>query len=106
MELGAADSTISRTRVKGIIESIPRYFPDFTAEDFQDLPVWHGLRPCSPDGLPYLGRFSRYPNLTAATGHAMMGVSLAPITGKLVSELLSDERTSLDLRLTQPDRYS
>ncbi len=43
---------------------------------FDDLPVWHGLRPCSPDGLPYIGRSGRYENLTLATGHAMLGLSL------------------------------
>ena len=48
-----------------------------------------GLRPCSPDGLPYVGRFARFANLSAATGHAMMGVSLGPITGKLIAEMLS-----------------
>ena len=68
----------------------PRYFPQFGPDDFRDLPVWSGLRPCSPDGLPYVGRFARYANLSAATGHAMMGVSLGPITGKLMAHTLSD----------------
>ena len=74
-------------------------------EDFADLPVWRGLRPCSPDGLPYLGRFGRYANLTAATGHAMMGLSLAPITGQLVAQVVSGEPPALPLALLHPDRY-
>jgi glycine/D-amino acid oxidase-like deaminating enzyme len=82
-----------------------RYFPDFRPEDFADLPVWRGLRPCSPDGLPYLGRFGRYANLTAATGHAMMGLSLAPITGQLVAQVVSGEPPALPLALLHPDRY-
>ena len=63
------------------------------------------MRPCSPDGLPYLGRTSKFANLTLATGHAMMGLSLGPVTGQLMSELLSGEPTSLPLTLMNPDRF-
>lgn len=105
MEIAGMDETVRPERVQGIIESVPRYFPDFRPEDFDDVPVWTGLRPCSPDGLPYLGRFRRWPNVIAATGHAMMGLSLAPVTGKLVASLLSDERPEIDLTLLNPDRY-
>jgi D-amino-acid dehydrogenase len=106
MELSGLDESIQPERVAGITESVPRYFPEFTAEDFRDLPVWRGLRPCSPDGMPYVGRFARYTNLTAATGHAMMGLSLAPVTGKLVAEIISGEKPSHDLTLLNPDRFS
>lgn len=105
MEIVGQDRSVSPARVQGILKAIPRYFPEFTPEDFQDLPVWSGLRPCSPDGLPYVGRFGRYDNVSAATGHAMMGVSLAPVTGKLLSEVLSDEPPSLPLTMLNPDRY-
>ena len=99
MEIAGLDTSINQARVQGILHSIPRYFPEFGPDDFKDLPVWSGLRPCSPDGLPYIGRFARYQNLSAATGHAMMGISLGPITGKLMAELMaSSDRRS-------PDRY-
>jgi D-amino-acid dehydrogenase len=106
MELSGLDESIRPERVAGITESVPRYFPNFTADDFRDLPVWRGLRPCAPDGLPYIGRFGRYANLCAATGHAMMGLSLAPITGKLVAELLSGEAPAIPLDALSPDRYA
>ena len=106
MELSGLDESIQRERVAGITESVPRYFPAFTAEDFRDLPVWRGLRPCAPDGLPYVGRFARHTNLTAATGHAMMGLSLAPITGQLIAQLLSGEKPSIDLSALSPDRLN
>ncbi len=106
MEIAGMDESIDSNRVRGITQSIPRYYPDFTPADFRNLPVWRGLRPCSPDGLPYLGRFGRYENLSAATGHAMMGLSLAPITGKLMAEVLSGETPSIDLQLLSPDRYA
>jgi D-amino-acid dehydrogenase len=106
MEIGDFSPTIRRKRVKGIIESIPSYFPDFRTADFKDVPVWSGLRPCSPDGLPYLGRFHPYPNLTVATGHAMMGLSLGPVTGQLVAALLAGQRLSIELSQLSPNRYA
>jgi D-amino-acid dehydrogenase len=110
MEINGMDETINPARVRGILKSFPQYFPEFGPDDFktpdgQELPVWYGLRPCSPDGLPYVGRFRRYANLSAATGHAMMGVSLAPITGKLVAAILSGETPPIDIAALRPDRY-
>ncbi len=105
MEVMGLDLSINRNRVNGIIKSIPKYYPEFQTSDFTEEPVWSGLRPCSPDGLPYIGRTRRYANLSVATGHAMLGLSMAPITGKLVSEVLSDERPSLNLTALSPDRY-
>ena len=105
MEITGRDPSINPARVNGILKSIPSYFPAFTPDDFRGVPVWTGLRPCSPDGLPYIGRPARYRNLCIASGHAMMGLSLGPITGQLVAEVLSDKPPSLDLSLLSPDRY-
>jgi len=105
MEVGGKDLSVREGRVRGIVKAIPRYFPEFQPDDFKDIPVWSGLRPCSPDGLPYVGRFRRYANLSAATGHAMMGVSLAPVTGEIIGDLLSQERTVVDLMPLSPDRF-
>jgi D-amino-acid dehydrogenase len=105
MEIAGLDESINPARVQGILKSIPKYFPDFGPDDFRDVPVWRGLRPCSPDGLPYVGRFRRYANLSVATGHAMMGLSLGPITGKLMAEILSDAKPTIAIELLSPDRY-
>jgi D-amino-acid dehydrogenase len=106
MELAGVDSEIDLGRVRGIADSVGRYLPDFPPESFRNVRAWCGLRPCSPDGLPYLGRFARPANLVAATGHAMMGVSLGPISGKLVAEILSDEPPSIPIDALRPDRYA
>lgn len=106
MEITGLDLSINQARVNGMLKSIPRYFPEFQPEDFAGLPIWSGLRPCSPDGLPYIGRFGGWTNLSAATGHAMMGVSLAPATGKLMASMLSNERSETDISLLSPDRCS
>jgi len=106
MEIAGLNETINPVRVQGIIRAVSDYFPEFRAEDFAGLQPWCGLRPCSPDGLPYLGRTGKFTNLILATGHAMMGMSLSPITGRLVSEIISGEKPSFDLGLLSPDRYA
>ena len=106
MEIAGLNEDINSVRVNGIIKAVPKYFPKFTPEDFAGIQPWRGLRPCSPDGLPYLGRTAKFSNLILATGHAMMGMSLSPITGKMVSEIVSGEKLSFDLSLLSPDRYA
>ncbi len=106
MEIAGMSDEINPARVRGIIKSVPRYYPDFTPEDFAQIQPWRGLRPCSPDGLPYVGRAAGYTNLALATGHAMMGLSLGPITGKLIAELLSGEAPSIRIDALSPDRYA
>ncbi|MHB8522421.1 MAG: FAD-dependent oxidoreductase [Limisphaerales bacterium] len=106
MEMAGLNEDINPVRVQGIIKSVSNYYPDFAPEDFDRIPPWRGLRPCSPDGLPYLGRTARYTNLAIATGHAMLGLSLGPITGKLIAQILSGEQPAIDITLLDPDRYA
>ncbi len=105
MELGGIEETIDPARVRGIVKSVAEYFPDITPHELEQAKVRTGLRPCSPDGLPYVGRVSGYENLSVATGHAMMGMSLGPITGKLIAETLSGEPLSCGTEGLSPDRY-
>ncbi|MGV3531304.1 MAG: NAD(P)/FAD-dependent oxidoreductase [Chthoniobacteraceae bacterium] len=106
MEISGLSERINPERVRGIIDGLQRYFPEFRESDFEGIEPWRGLRPCSPDGLPYLGRSGRIPNLVVATGHGMMGISLGPITGKLVSQLVCGEKPEIDLALLSPDRWA
>ena len=105
MELAGVDTGVDLARVRGIVESVARYLPDFPPRIFRDVRAWSGLRPCSPDGLPYLGRSASASNLVVATGHAMMGVSLGPVTGQLMAAILSDETPDIALDLVRPDRF-
>jgi len=105
MEIAGLDERVDPRRVRGIIRSALAYFPELRESDFAGVEPWKGLRPCSPDGLPYLGRTARYDNLVIATGHAMMGLSLAPITGKIVGQLVAGEGPDHDLALLSPDRF-
>jgi D-amino-acid dehydrogenase len=106
MEIGGINDRIRPERVQQIIEAVPHYLPEFTAQDFAGITPWSGLRPVSPDGLPYIGRFRGHRNLTAACGHAMLGISMAPSTGLLVSEILLGRNPSINLALLNPDRFA
>jgi D-amino-acid dehydrogenase len=105
MEIGGLNDQINMNRVRGIIKAVPNYFPDYQIDIPQKEQIWHGLRPCSPDGLPYIGRTNKYKNLIIASGHAMMGLSLAPATGKLVQEIIDNQKNSIEIDLYKPERY-
>jgi D-amino-acid dehydrogenase len=105
MELAGLDTSINPARVRGILKAVAAYLPEFTPERFRDVPPWCGLRPVSPDGLPYLGRFARHPNLWAATGHAMLGVSLGPVSGLLLAQLMAGESPAIPIDALSPDRH-
>ncbi len=105
MEIGEINKQININRVKGIVESVPKYLPDFKLAVPEEKDIWFGFRPCSPDGLPYIGMSGKYKNLAIATGHAMIGLALGPATGKLIAEAFNGEKASMDIGLFSPARY-
>ena len=106
MEIAGLNTNVNPARIRGIKKSVPLYFPEFSDADFKGVQPWVGLRPCSPDGLPYLGRTRRYDNLCLATGHAMMGLSLGPISGQIIAQTIAGETPPISSALLDPDRYS
>jgi D-amino-acid dehydrogenase len=105
MELGSTKSQPNPKRIQGITRSFCQYFPAFTPDSFTNLPIWTGLRPVSPDGLPYLGPTSKWNNLQIATGHAMLGLSLGPVTGQIIAQLIDENTCPHNLQLLHPDRF-
>ena len=97
MEIDKINHKINPIRVNAIANSASKYYHGLQISTQDKEAAQCGLRPVTPDGLPYIGKTSQYNNLTFATGHAMMGWSLGPATGKLVSEIVSDKKASLDL---------
>ena len=97
MEIDKINNKINPIRVNAIANSASKYYHGLQISTQDKEAAQCGLRPVTPDGLPYIGKTSQYNNLTFATGHAMMGWSLGPATGKLVSEIVSDKKASLDL---------
>jgi len=105
MEVGKINDKINMNRVRGIVESVPKYLPDFKLAMPAEKDIWFGFRPVSPDGMPYIGLSKKYSNLAVATGHAMIGLSLGPATGKLVCEMLDGVPTSVDVKAYVVERF-
>jgi D-amino-acid dehydrogenase len=104
MEIGGINHHINPVRVKAIANAAENYYAGLKINSQEIENAQCGLRPCSPDGLPYIGKSAKFKNATFATGHAMMGWSLGPATGKLVAEIISDKKTSLEVSPFHVDR--
>ena len=105
LELAGMDLSVNMRRVQAIVDGVPPYLTDDATADMELVEIWRGLRPCSPDGLPFIGRASGYDNLTVAAGHSTIGLALGPITGKLVSQFVAHEAPEIDLTLCDVGRY-
>lgn len=99
------DLSWDRKRMRAMLDDVTTYLPELQPHSLELLEVWRGLRPCSPDGLPFLGRSRKFENLIVAAGHSMIGVSLSPITGKLVSEIVTRQQPSIDITALQVERF-
>lgn len=106
MEIAGTQLDVNQRRVQGIIKGVKEFMPQFRDEDFSKIEPWAGLRPCTPDGLPYIGRSQRYKNLLVGTGHAMLGWTLGPVTGQMLAEDISGETPSITSPLLAVERYA
>jgi len=104
MEFSGINHHINKVRVEAIANAATRYYPDIvlTAEEKKDATC--GLRPVTPDGLPFIGKSSKCENLIVAAGHAMMGWSMGTGTGKLVQEIIDGKTPSVSMEMFHPDR--
>jgi D-amino-acid dehydrogenase len=103
LELTGTDESIDQRRVDAIVRAATRAVPAFA--DRPRLHVWRGLRPCTPDGLPIIGRAPNLDNLTLATGHGMWGLQLAPLTAQLVASIVRGTQAEFDLSPLRPERF-
>ena len=104
-ELVGLDSSVSRHRVDGMLRTVGRYLPQL--EHAAPPEVWSGLRPTTPDSLPFVGRAEPYQNLYIACGHGHIGMGLAPASGRLLAQLVAGEAPDLDpvpFRVSRYDR--
>lgn len=105
LELAGLDPSMNLQRLDRIIEVVKQSIPAYRDYDFSGIQPWAGFRPCSPDGLPYIGRWPGLSGLTIATGHAMLGMTLGAGTGQLVSDILTGSGPRLSLASFRPDRF-
>lgn len=106
MEIGTMNNKVNMKRVQGITESANNYFKNIHLQLPEKKNVWFGYRPCSPDGLPYLGYLKNYKNVIIAGGHSMMGLSMAAGTGKIVAEMAAHQKPSVDISIFNPERFA
>ena len=95
MEFAGFDARRTRTRLVAILRGAAEYLRD-TPPDLESTTTWCGWRPMTPDELPVIGRAQRHRNLVVAAGHGMMGVSMAPATGRLVAEIVTGAAAHVD----------
>jgi D-amino-acid dehydrogenase len=105
LEMSNFNENIKIRRVEAILKAVPQYFPKIRPKMPLAENIWYGFRPCSPDGLPYIGRVLKFENLTIAAGHAMLGISLGPATGRLIADLIANKKSNLQLELFNPERF-
>lgn len=96
------DKSLTVEAISRLHQTAARLIPALQRAEF--VSTWAGLRPGTPDGLPYLGGFDGLDGLIAATGHYRNGILLAPITGRLIRQLICNQPLDLDLRPYSPDR--
>jgi len=96
------DKRVTVEGVAGILARMTALAP--ALREAEMVASWACLRPAAPDGLPVLGPIPGRRGLLAATGHFRNGILLAPITGKLMAELVTDGKSSIPLEPFRPDR--
>ena len=105
MELSGINNKVMLSRMQGIYNSAKDFYPGLKIEFPPTDKIWSGLRPVTPDGLPYIGKVANIANVIIAGGHAMLGISEGTGTGKLVTEIISNKNTSIDILAFSPTRF-
>jgi D-amino-acid dehydrogenase len=103
LELAGIDERVDPRRVEAVVEAARRGLAGIDNRRVQR--VWRGLRPCTPDGLPIVGRVPSVQNLIVATGHGMWGLQLAPLTGRVIADIVAGEPMGGVLSELLPDRF-
>ncbi len=104
MELSGMNHRLVSKRLNMLSEGASVFLEGI--DEAQTISEWCGLRPCTADGLPVIGWAPNIKGVFVATGHARMGFTLGPVTGKLVSECILDNEPSIDLSPLRVDRFA
>jgi D-amino-acid dehydrogenase len=105
MELSGINNKVLINRMQGIYDSAKDFYPGLKIDFPPADKIWNGLRPVTPDGLPYIGRTNTYKNVIIAGGHAMLGISEGTGTGKIVSQLIKNEKPEIAMEAFNPQRF-
>jgi D-amino-acid dehydrogenase len=105
MEFSGNNKNVLINRMQGIYNSVKMFYPglkiDFPPKD----KIWTGLRPVTPDGLPYIGKTGKYENVFVGGGHAMLGISEGAATGKILSDVVEKGSAPIDISSFKVERF-
>jgi len=96
MEFSGYDETLNSSRMQLLRDGAADYLHEPFTEPVEE--EWYGWRPMTYDGKPIIDRSPKFSNVWIAAGHNMLGLTMAPGTGKLVAELLNDEKPHVDTK--------
>jgi len=103
MEFAGLDLTLNQKRADAVLRG--GFEVMAKVPSLQNVQAWCGLRPCTPDGLPIVGRVPAHPHIYLSTGHAMLGYTLGPISGKLIAEMIAGEQSSIRIHQLRVERF-
>ena len=104
MEISSINNKLRMNRVNAIANSVESFYPSIKISKSDRKNAGFGFRPISADGLPYIGRTNKLKNVLIASGHGMMGWSMSTGTGKIISEIISEKKTSINIDRFNPNR--
>ena len=105
MELSGINNKVLIKRMQGIYNSAKNFYPGLKIDFPPANKIWNGLRPVTPDGLAYIGKTSEYNNVVIAGGHAMLGISQGTGTGLIVSQLVENKKTEIEIEAFRLKRF-
>lgn len=106
MEFSGINNKVLIKRMEGIYNSVKKFYPGLKINFPPKDKIWTGLRPVSPDGLPYIGKAGNYENLLISGGNAMLGISEGAAAGQIISDLIEKRSTPIDISAFKVERFN
>jgi D-amino-acid dehydrogenase len=103
VELAGLDAPPDYRRLRRTVALARKLLPGLAGEPTSE---WLGFRPSLPDSLPVIGRSPRHPNVVLAFGHGHIGLTLGPLTGRIVADLVAGRAPPLDLAPYAAERWA
>ncbi|HET7116488.1 MAG TPA: FAD-dependent oxidoreductase [Hanamia sp.] len=105
MEFSGNNNKVLIKRMEGIYKSVKLFYPGLKIDFPPEEKIWTGLRPVSPDGLPYIGKAENYENLLISGGNAMLGISEGAAAGLIISDIVDKKSTPIDISAFKVGRF-
>jgi D-amino-acid dehydrogenase len=105
MEFSGINNKVLIKRMEGIYNSVKSFYPGLQIEFPPKNKIWTGLRPVTPDGLPYIGEVKKFDNVLVSGGNAMLGISQGAAAGLIISDIIENKNTPIDINAFRVERF-